>query len=116
MALSPELAGSAAATDTVFVFARAVDGPPMPVALARLSVADLPARVTLDDRSSMTPAARLSGTEQVVVGARVSRTGQAMPSSGDLQGVLTAIAPGRATIRNIKRSKNVPRNRNRRKH
>ncbi len=73
-------------TDTVFVFARAVDGPRMPLAIIRRPAGDLPFAFTLDDSSAMAPQFRLSGVKQVIVGARVSSTGDATPRTGDLTG------------------------------
>ncbi|WP_284619033.1 c-type cytochrome biogenesis protein CcmI [Aquabacterium humicola] len=100
--LSPALRAQAAPDDTVFVFARAAEGGRMPLAITRHRVRDLPLRFTLDDRHAMSPAARLSALPRdarVVVGARVSRSGQAQPQPGDLQGLSPAIAPGSGDLR-----------------
>jgi len=70
---------------TVFIFARAVEGPRMPLAIQRKQVRDLPLTVVLDDSQAMSPAMTLSKFDQVMVGARVSKSGNAMPQSGDLQ-------------------------------
>jgi len=86
VSLAPELSERAAPADTVFVYAQAVDGPRMPLALARGTVAELPLEVTLDDSAAMAPAFRLSDVAEVNVLARISKTGDAMPQSGDLLG------------------------------
>ena len=92
--LAPTLAAQARPDDTLFVFARSADGPRMPLAILRKRVKDLPLDFVLDDSSAMSPAARLSSAQRVVVGARVSRSGDAMPQPGDLQGWSAAVAPG----------------------
>ena len=94
--LSSTLKHQAAPDDTVFVFARAADGPPMPLAVARIRVRDLPYRFRLDDTMAMTPAMKLSAFPKVVVAARVSRTGSATAQPGDLQGA-SAPVPNDAT-------------------
>ena len=91
VALAPSLLGKAAPTDTVFVFARAAQGPRMPLAIVRRAVADLPFDFTLDDTQAMSPQMKLSGFDRVVVGARVSRSGSAMPQAGDLHGESAAV-------------------------
>jgi len=84
--LAPALKDKVAPDDTVFIFARAVEGSRMPLAILRKKVSDLPAKFALDDSLAMSPATRLSGTQQVVIGARVSKSGNATPQPGDLQG------------------------------
>lgn len=84
--LAPALASKAAADDTLFVFARAVEGPRMPLAILKRRVGDLPLQFTLDDAMAMSPQFSLSKFDKVVVGARISKSGNAMPQSGDLQG------------------------------
>ncbi len=92
--LSPALAAKAAPTDTVFVFARAATGPRMPLAIVRKQVKDLPVAFTLDDSMAMAPNMKLSSFPQVVVGARVSKTGNATPQAGDLEGLTQPVAAG----------------------
>lgn len=84
--LSPALRAKVSPDDAVFIYARAATGSRMPLALVRKQVKDLPISFTLDDSLAMSPAARLSGASQVVVGARVSKSGQAMAQPGDLEG------------------------------
>lgn len=90
--LSPELAARVAAGDTLFVFARAAQGPRIPLAILRQPVGQWPVRFKLDDSMSMAPDLKLSGHAQVVVGARVSKSGNAMPQSGDLVGQSGTVA------------------------
>lgn len=97
--LAPELKARTAPTDTLFVFARAADGPPLPLAVARAQVKDLPLRFRLDDSMSMAPDAKLSQHREVIVAARISRSGQAIPAAGDLQGASARVAVGATDIR-----------------
>lgn len=92
--LSPGLAGKGSPTDTLFVFARAVDGPPMPVAIVRAAMKNLPYTFRLDDTNSPMPARKLSEAGTVVIVARVSKSGEAMPKSGDLEGKSQPVKPG----------------------
>ena len=92
VALDAKLAASAAPGDTVFVYAKAASGPPMPLAVQRLRVEQLPATVTLTDGMGMLPNMKLSQFPQVIVGARISKTGNAIAQSGDLQTVSKPLA------------------------
>ncbi len=97
--LAPALLGRVSPDDTVFVFARAVNGSRMPLAVLRKQVKDLPLRFTLDDSLAMSPAAKLSSAANVVVGARISKSGKAGAQEGDLQGHLPAVALGTANLK-----------------
>ena len=90
--LAPAIAAQAAPTDTVFIFARAVQGPPMPLAVLRKQVRELPVQFALDDSMAMAPGASLSGSPQVIVGARVSKSGNPAAQPGDLQGLSAPVA------------------------
>lgn len=85
VSLGSAVASKASPDDTVFIFARAVRGPRMPLAIIRKKVKDMPYDFTLDDSLAMSPALRLSSVPEVVVGARVSKSGNAMPQPGDMQ-------------------------------
>ncbi len=92
--LDAALAGKTTPTDIVFVFARAAGGSRMPLAVQRAKVADLPLTFKLDDGMAMAPGATLSSAKQVIVGARISKSGNAMPQAGDLSGEVAPVAPG----------------------
>ena len=74
------------ATDTVFVFARAVNGPRMPLAVLRKKAGEIPFEFELDDSMAMSPEAKLSGFQSVIVGARISNSGDVTATQGDLEG------------------------------
>ncbi len=86
VSLAPALKDKLAAGDVLFVYARATQGPPMPLAVARLDPAHLPTTVTLDDAMAMTPTMKLSSVTKVFVGARISHSGQPIAQPGDLEG------------------------------
>ena len=95
VSLSPALAGRMAPDDTLFVFARAPEGSRAPLAIQRLAARDLPLTVTLDDSHAMVPQMNLSSVTQVVVGARISRSGSAQAQPGDLETLSPAISTSR---------------------
>ncbi len=92
--LIPALASQVAPGDTLFVFARTAAGGRMPLAIVRASAGNLPYEFRLDDTQAMSPEARLSGQAQVVVSARISKSGNAVAQPGDLFGVSSPVAPG----------------------
>lgn len=87
--LDPKFAADVPKDATLFVFARAASGPPMPLAIQRLTAGQLPLTLTLDESNGMLPNLKLSMFPQVVIGARISRSGEAIAKSGDWQ-VLSA--------------------------
>ena len=86
VSLSPALKSKVAPDDTVFIFARASQGPRMPLAILKRKASELPITFTLDDSTAMSDELKLSKFDLVVVGARVSKSGNALPQSGDLIG------------------------------
>jgi len=97
--LSAALAGKATPTDTVFILARAPEGSRMPLAILKLQVKDLPAEFTLSDEQAMSPAMKLSAFSEVVIVARVSKSGGATPQSGDLLGTSAVVKVGAAGLK-----------------
>ena len=96
--LAAALTKSTQPTDTVFVVARPQEGSRMPLAVVRKQVKDLPLQFTLDDTMSMSPAAKLSTAGKVIVSARISKSGNAIPEKGDLTGEITGVAVGAKSL------------------
>ena len=92
VALDAKLQAKLAPDDVLFVYAKAASGPPMPLAIQRMKASQLPATVVLTDGMGMMPTMKLSQFPQVVIGARVSKSGNAIAQSGDLQTVSKPIA------------------------
>jgi cytochrome c-type biogenesis protein CcmH len=92
--LDPALKAKAAPTDTVFLFARAVQGPRMPLAILKTTVSQLPLEFELTDAMAMSPQFNLSSASLVRVEVRVSKSGSATPASGDLVGASLPVKPG----------------------
>ncbi|MDX1250914.1 MAG: c-type cytochrome biogenesis protein CcmI [Gammaproteobacteria bacterium] len=97
--LAPALAGKIAPGDTVFIFARAAQGPRMPLAIMRAQAKDLPLQFSLDDSMAAMPTMKLSNASEVIVSARVSKSGNAMPQPGDLQGDSQAVKVGASGVK-----------------
>jgi cytochrome c-type biogenesis protein CcmH len=99
VSLDPKLKGKVAPGDTVFVLARPASGSRMPLAVARTTVDKLPYTFSLDDSMAMSPDAKLSGHATVVVVARVSKSGTAMPQKGDIEGMSAEVKPGDSGVK-----------------
>jgi cytochrome c-type biogenesis protein CcmH len=96
--IAPALAARIGAGDVLFVFARAAEGPRMPLAILRRSAAELPLQFRLDDSLAMQPGLKLSAFPRVVIGARISRSGNATPQPGDLVGQSAPVPPGAGDV------------------
>ena len=105
--LSATLAGKVSPDDTLFIFARATDGPPMPRAISVKKVRDLPASFLLTDGMGARPDLKISNVPQLIISARITKSGKAMPESGDLQGFSQKVKPGDKNI-NIVIDQQVP--------
>jgi cytochrome c-type biogenesis protein CcmH len=97
--IAPALAERVGKADTLFIFARAENGPRMPLAIVRASAQPLPTTFTLDDTQAMSPATRLSSAQAVRIEARISRSGNAAPQPGDLVGSSGVVKPGARDVR-----------------
>lgn len=107
VSISSDLVAKISANDTLFIYARAKSGPKMPLAILRLKASDLPATFTLTDDMAMTPTMKMSSFPEVVIEARVSKSGQAFTASGDLQGFSEPVKLGHNNI-SIVINKQVP--------
>ncbi len=95
VSLDPAFKARVAATDVVFIFARSADRPTgPPLAALRKTVKDLPLTFTLDDSMAMMPNFNLSSATSIVVGVRISKTGNVTPSPGDMQGFSRPVKVG----------------------
>ncbi len=84
--VSDEVRKKFSGSDAVFIYAKAVQGPKMPLAAQRMTLAELPATVVLDDNMAMVEGMNLSAFPSVVVSARVTKSGSAIAQSGDYIG------------------------------
>jgi cytochrome c-type biogenesis protein CcmH len=99
VSLDPALREKASPGDTVFVLARPVSGAKMPLAVLRTTVEKLPYTFSLDDSMAMSPNAKLSGQATVTVVARISKSGNALPQKGDIEGASAPVAPGASGVK-----------------
>ena len=92
--LSPAVKAKADPHDMVYLLARAEGGSPMPLAVVRTYVKDLPLHFSMDDSNAVMPSAKLSDARKVMLIARISKSGDPMPQPGDLQGMSAVVKPG----------------------
>jgi cytochrome c-type biogenesis protein CcmH len=97
--IAPALAAQVTLNDTVFIFARAVDGPRMPLAVLRVPARELPKQFRLDDSMGMAQGMKLSSAAAVIVEARISKRGNALPQPGDLSGRSAPVKPGASDVK-----------------
>ena len=101
VAIAPAVISKLAKGDTLFVFARAKEGPRMPLAVMRVAApgaSGFPLAFELNDAMAMAPGMNLSKFTEVVIEARISKSGNAQLQSGDLSGVTSAIRPGASGV------------------
>lgn len=99
VALAPAIASQVNPTDIVYVFARAENGTPMPIAVTRAPASDWPVAFTLDDNHAMTPEQHLSQFPRVDIVARISHTGSANRRPGDLEGRIDNVSLGTDNVK-----------------
>jgi cytochrome c-type biogenesis protein CcmH len=99
VSLASELADRVSPDDSVLLFARAAQGPRMPLALVKRHVRDLPLEFVLDDEAAMMASLKLSSFDRVVIVARISKTASAQAQSGDLEGTVGPVAVGSSALR-----------------
>ncbi len=98
VSLAPEFENMVSPQDTLFVFARAGEGPRMPLAIVRKTAGELPMTIQLDDSMAMMPQMRISAFSSVIVSARISKSRDATPQPGDLSGSSSPVSPSQNTI------------------
>ena len=108
VSLADKLQGSIKNSETLFIYARAQNGPKMPLALVKMTAGDLPTTVTLDDTVAMMPSMTLSSMEKVEVIARISKSGQAIMQSGDKFGSVQSVSTKQSKTVNVVISEYAP--------
>jgi cytochrome c-type biogenesis protein CcmH len=97
--IAPEIAAKVSRSDTLFIFARAVGGARIPLAVVRTSAGQLPMAFALDDSMAMSPGANISSAQAVRLEARITKSGNANPQSGDLVGRSDVVKPGARDVK-----------------
>lgn len=97
--VSPSLSSKINSDDVVFIYARAIDGPRMPVAILKIKAGQLPYQFVLDDKLAMAPELSISKFKKVSIIARISKSGEATPKAGDLFGELEEVSTGSKNLK-----------------
>ena len=108
VSVAESLAGKYTVEDTLYIYAQAVEGPPMPLAVIKKTAASLPLEVILDDSLAMMPAMKLSRFDKVKLQARISKSGNAQPEPGDLHGEIAEVSVGTTDTLNLIISEVMP--------
>ena len=108
ISVDPAFAGTITAQDTLFVYARIPDGPPMPVAVRKLTAQPLPREITLSDSDLMLPGGGLASYPKLQVGAHISRSGTVTKAPGDLLGLSETFGPGENSAVKVVIASTVP--------
>jgi len=108
ISLAPSLTKDIEPTDTLFIYAQAIDGPPMPITAIKYQAKDLPLQVRLDDELSIRQDRRLSAFDYVILTARISHSGDPTPQSGDLMGRLQQVAVGKTDLVELVIDQKIP--------
>ena len=108
ISLAPSLTKDIEPTDTLFIYAQAIDGPPMPITAIKYEAKELPLQVRLDDELSIRQDRRLSAFDYVILTARISRSGDPTPQSGDLMGRLQQVAVGKTDLVELVIDQKIP--------
>jgi len=106
--IDPDLLQEIQENDVLFIFARAVSGPPMPLAAIKRQARELPVSIVLDDSSLLRPGTSLTQFEQLKLGARVSHSGQPVAQTGDLQSDVQVVKTGSKEVILLHIDKRVP--------
>lgn len=99
VAIAPDIAARLSGGETVFILARAEGGPRTPLAVIKANARELPMKFALDDSQAMAPGVNISSASAVRIEARVSRSGNVIPQSGDLVGTSVPVKPGSRDVK-----------------
>jgi cytochrome c-type biogenesis protein CcmI len=108
ISLAPSLMKDIKPTDTLFIYAQAIDGTPMPIAAIKYEAKELPLQVRLDDELSIRQDRKLSAFDYIILTARISHSGDPTPQSGDLMGRLQQVAVGKTDMVELVIDQKIP--------